>query len=351
MRAALYHGPGDVRIEQIPEPTPGPGQVKLRVPYNGICGSDLTEYFAGPMLIPVDAPHPVTGIRTPVVLGHEFGGYIVDPLDDASGLAPGQLVAVEPPVTCGRCTSCAAGYRNLCSNVALHGFNTGTGGMAEFAVVDRGAVHPLPESFTAEQAALIEPLAVSFHAVARAGVAPGDTVVVYGAGPIGIGALLTLRHQGNRVIVVEPSEIRRVQAQKLGADEVVDPVSLDTAAIIREMTSGVGAAASIDAAGVPASFESALLSTAPRGTLVIVAVYKQPVLDFPALTMFSEISVTGSTTYTREDFSAVIRAMAEGAYPLDGWVEVISLDDLVQRGFERLHNGDAVKILVRVSAA
>jgi (R,R)-butanediol dehydrogenase / meso-butanediol dehydrogenase / diacetyl reductase len=251
-------------------------------------------------------------------------------------------------VVCGTCVSCSRGATNLCKNLAFHGFNTGTGGLAEFAVVRRDAVYTVPDSFTPRHAALVEPLSVAYHAVCRTDAAPGDTVVVHGAGPIGVGAFLMLRHRHNRVIVVEPSPQRRDNLHSLGADEVIDPTTTDAVATIREMTGGLGAVASIDAAGVAASFQTALATTAEQGRLVVAAVHKEP-LELNGIVLFSELSITGSTTYCGDDYPSVIRAIEELAFPLDGWVEEIPLDAIVDRGFERLHRGEATKIMVQVS--
>src|SRR5229473_189799 len=129
MRAAVYHGRRDLRLESVPEPEPGPGDVKLRVIYNGICGSDLQEYYDGPVTTRT-TPHPLTGVKNPVILGHELCAEVVSCGAGVDDLAPGDLVAVEPLETCGCCMWCRTGQYNHCPNLALHGYNRSSGGLA-----------------------------------------------------------------------------------------------------------------------------------------------------------------------------------------------------------------------------
>ncbi|MFE4756782.1 2,3-butanediol dehydrogenase [Streptomyces mirabilis] len=345
MRALLYYDTGDVRIEDVAEPEPGPGQVKLRIAYNGICGSDLHEYFDGPGMIPVSAPHPVTGLRAPVVLGHECGGEVVAVGDGVDDLTVGTLVAVEPIQRCGSCPDCLAGRYNLCSHMGIFGYTTGTGGMAEYTVVDRVMAHPLPAGFSARQAAVIEPLAVAYHAVRRADVLPDQTVAVHGAGPVGLGAALTARHLGAKVLVSDPSPVRRAVAQALGDFTILDPAADGLDSMIRHVTGGRGVDASIDAAGAAPALRVAVDTTAKGGCIVVAGVHHQPLRLAPAPLMLGEIDVRPSMTY-RGEFPLVIEAMAAEAYPLDGWVSTIPLTDIVKDGFEALRQGSAVKVLV-----
>jgi (R,R)-butanediol dehydrogenase/meso-butanediol dehydrogenase/diacetyl reductase len=127
MRAAVFHGREDLRLEEVPEPTPGAGEVKLRVQFNGICGSDLHEYYDGPITTRATDPHPLTGVKNPVILGHELSGVVVDVGEGIEDLERGDLVAVEPVETCGRCLFCRAGQYNHCGLLAFHGYNRNGG--------------------------------------------------------------------------------------------------------------------------------------------------------------------------------------------------------------------------------
>ena len=176
----------------------------------------------------------------------------------------------------------------------------------------------------------------------------GDLVVVHGAGPIGLGALLALRHYDIEAVVVDPSAARRTAALSLGARAVIDPGTDDAAAAIRDITNGLGAHASIDAAGVSSSILSAVSSTRPDGTIVVVAHHHQPLPLRSGHLIFNEVIVTGSSIYDRDDFVWVIDAMQRGSYPIDSWVTTIEFDRVVEDGFETLREQRANKILVRV---
>jgi (R,R)-butanediol dehydrogenase/meso-butanediol dehydrogenase/diacetyl reductase len=348
MRAIVYHGREDVRFEEIPEPSPKPGEVKLRVLYNGICGSDLHEYYHGP-LASRTTPHPLTGVQNPVVLGHEFSGTVVELGKGVDDLNMGDLIAVEPIQTCGRCAWCRAGQYNHCPLGAIHGYNREGGGLAEFTVVPRSMAHKLPQGVTARHGALVEPMAVSYHAVARAQAKPGQTVVIHGAGPIGVGALLSLKAIGDiRVIISEPSPERRATVSRLGADQVLDPKNQNVVEAIRNLTDGRGADASIDAAGIPAAFKAAMASTAALGTLVVVAMHMEAFSFNPIMLLAGEVNVTGSRTYCNE-FPKVMDLMARGAYPLDGWVSTIPFDGFILQGVVPLNHQQAMKIMVDVA--
>jgi len=350
VRALRYHGRRDVRLEELDEPVVGPGDVLIRVAYNGLCGSDVHEYFEGPLTTSID-PHPLTGCSLPVILGHEIGGRVAGVGVDVSDVEVGSLVAVEPIQTCGTCPRCRAGHRHLCRRIAFHGYHRSGGGLAELTAVPRSMVHVLPSGLSARHAALVEPMAVSRRAVRRAGVDEGDVVVVHGGGPIGLGALLALRAGNVRTVVADPSATRRAAALILGAEEVIDPATEDVAASVRDLTDGLGAHASIDAAGVATVVAMALRSTRPDGTVVLVAHHHQPLSLRSGHLIFNEVAITGSSIYDADDVAWVIDAMGRGVYPLDGWIDVIELDRVVEDGFEALGEQRVNKVLVRLDAA
>lgn len=337
-----------MRLESVPEPQPGPGDVKLRVLYNGICGSDLLEIYDGPVTTRT-TPHPLTGVKNPVILGHELCGEVVSLGTGVEDLSVGDLVAVEPVETCGHCLWCKAGQYNHCPMLAFHGYNRHGGGLAEYTVVRRAMAHKLPPGMTPKQGALIEPLAVAWHTANRCRLEAGQTAAIHGAGPIGIGVFLALKERGVRVIVVDPSPVRRAVLQKLGADEVLDPSVDEPIAAIRDFTGGMGAHASVDAAGVPASFNAMVHGTRVDGTAVVVAIHHHPVVIPPFDLLMPEISITG-VALSVNAFPSVIAGMAQGRYPLDGWVETIPFDNLVEQGLERLRRQQGLKILVDLGA-
>ncbi len=347
MRAAVFYGREDLRLEEVPEPSPGRGDVKLRILYNGICGSDLHEYYDGPITTRVE-PHPLTGVKNPVIFGHEMCGEVVELGEGVDDLARGDRIAVEPVETCGRCLFCKSGQYNHCGLLAFHGYNRNGGGLAQYTVVRRSMARKLPRALTPEQGALIEPMAIAFSTVNRCRVEAGQTAVVHGAGPIGIGICLTLRRRGVRVVVSDPSPARRSVLAGLGAEVVLDPREVDVVSAIRDLTGGRGAHASIDAAGVPAAFRAALQGTAVDGNVVVVAIHTRPLEIDPMQILMSEARITG-VALSCGAFPSVIAEMAAGAYPTTGWVEKIPFDGLIRDGFERLHRQEGVKILVDVA--
>jgi (R,R)-butanediol dehydrogenase/meso-butanediol dehydrogenase/diacetyl reductase len=347
MRAAMFYGREDLRLEDVPEPVAAAGEVKLRVQFNGICGSDLHEYYDGPITTRI-TPHPLTGVRNPVIMGHELSGFVVGVGDGVEDLEIGDLVAVEPVETCGQCLFCKSGQYNHCGLLAFHGYNRGGGGLSQFTVVRRSMAHKLPRGITPAQGALIEPMAIAWATVNRGRVESGQTVAVHGAGPIGIGVLLTLHRRGARVIMVDPSPARRAVVSALGAEHILDPRTTDVVAAIRDLTGGRGAHASIDAAGVPAAFRVALLGTAVDGNVVVVAIHTLPLQIQPMDILMSETRLTG-VALSCGAFPSVIAEMAAGAYPAEGWVETIPFDRLISDGFERLHRQEGVKLLVDVA--
>jgi (R,R)-butanediol dehydrogenase / meso-butanediol dehydrogenase / diacetyl reductase len=347
MRAAVFYGRADLRLESAPEPEPGPNDVKLRVLYNGICGSDLHEYYEGPITTS-STPHPLTGVKNPVIFGHELCGEVVAFGTEVHDLARGELVAVEPVETCGRCLYCVSGQYNHCPLLALHGYNRAGGGLAEFTVVRRAMAHRLPAGMSAQQGALIEPLAIAWRTANRCQVQAGQTVAIHGAGPIGVGVFLTLRARAVETIIIDPSPQRRAVLAALGARSVLDPGGCDVVAAIRDLTGGHGAHASVDAAGGAAAFHAMLHGTRIDGAAVVVAIHHEPVVIPPFDLLMPEVRLTG-VALSVNAFPSVIEEMARGTFPLYGWVETIPFANLIDRGIERLRRQQGMKILVDVA--
>lgn len=345
MRAAVYHEPGDIRIEDIAEPSPGPGEVKLKVAFNGVCGSDLHEYYNAATFVPTE-PHPQTGIAAPVVLGHEFSGTVVEVGDGVTSVEVGTRVAVRPTLSCRQCESCRRGLFNICRSLAFHGLSAATGGLSEFTVVGADAVHPLPASVSLELGALVEPMAVGHHAVTLSGLEPGDLTVVAGLGPIGIGLWFALQAAGiTDVVVSDPSPERRAALTRLGAENVIDPREDDVRSVAFDLTGGAGAPVVFDAAGVGAAISSGLDALAPRGKVVVVGIHEKAMELNPTSLLLGETSIVGSIVYLDEDYTAVIQAMADGHYATGGWVSHNTLDGLLD-AYTDLRAGRQMKILI-----
>jgi (R,R)-butanediol dehydrogenase / meso-butanediol dehydrogenase / diacetyl reductase len=345
MRAAVFHGPRDIRIEEVPEPTAGPGQVVIEVSRNGICGSDLHTY--------VGSPTGGAAMHVPgVVLGHEFAGVVRAVGAGIEDLALGTAVAVAPIEWCGTCWPCQQGWPNLCRQLAIYGGYRKPlhGGLAPLVAVSRRSAFVVPGGLDVTTAALAEPVAVAVHAVRRAPLALGATAMVLGAGPVGLAVLQCVRAGGAGVtIATDLSVARRVAAVRLGATAVIDPSVDRPAAVARDLT-GHGVDVVFDTTGADAAVDDGIGSLRQRGTFVSVAGWQQRAqLDMGRL-MAKEIDVRFTMTYEPAvDFPVALQLLATGA--VDAGVMIsddIPVDDLVERGLEELlHHPDRhIKILV-----
>ncbi len=268
MKVAKFYGKEDLRIEESPEPMPGPGQVKLQNAYSGICGSDLHVYYSPEAVgLDFDTPHPVTGSTLPQILGHEFSGTVSELGEGVTEVKVGDRVAVWPIYYCGECPACRTGRFNICQRIGFHGVTSDGGGMAEFTTVPASMLHVLPESVDLRLGALVEPMAVGWHAVGRSGIEAAGTALIAGAGPIGIGVWFALKARGvQKVLVSEPSPDRRAAIASLGAT-VVDPAREDLAEAVATVSDGNGVDVAFDAAGVAPAVTSSLTSLTPGGRL------------------------------------------------------------------------------------
>ncbi len=352
MKAAVYHGRGDVRVEDRPEPQLRPGTVKVQVDWCGICGTDLHEYEEGPIFVPpASKPHPLTGVCLPVILGHEFAGTVSEVGAEVTGLREGDRVAVDPIYACGTCDECRRGDHHLCRSLGFHGLSGGGGGFSTTTVVQAQRTYQLG-NLSSEVGAMVEPLAVAFHATRQSDLRPGDSAIVYGAGPIGQAMICCLKAAGAGLIaMVEVAAARQEMARALKADLVLDPRRDDVEQEILNATDGRGADVAFDCAGVDAAVESAMATVKRGGTYVMVAVWGHPAsVDMLALVL-REIKLVGSIAYNR-DFPRVINLLKDGRIdPTPMITKRIKLDEIVSGGFEELlANRDRhVKILVRAS--
>ena len=352
MKAAVFHGPKDIRVEDVPEPDIRARSVKVKVDWCGICGTDLHEYLAGPIFIPPPGnPHPITGETLPVTLGHEFAGEVVDVADDVEDVSVGDTVAIEPVYRCGECPACRRGATNLCEKLGFYGLMGGGGGMSEYAVMPSYMIHQLPEGLTSEQGALVEPIAVGLRAVRRAGVREGQSALVFGGGPIGAVTVQCLRTVGaGPIMVAEVSEARKQKALGIGADAVIDPTQEDVVQRVRALTDGEGAEHSFDAAGIQQTLQTALLATRKGGTVTIISIWEGPVQVNPNDIVLSELNVVGTICYTPQDFADTIELLKDDRIRTEDVItERVGLSDVIAGGFDELvqHKDRHVKIPVR----
>lgn len=282
MKAARFYAAGDVRVEEVSEPTISDDTALLDVEWCGICGSDLHEYIAGPMVIPKqERPHHVTGEHLPVIMGHEFCGRVAQLPNHYSGsMTIGQPVMVDPRIVCRSCGPCKDIGTLYCKHLGFVGLMGWGGGLSEKVAVRLDMCYPLREDIDLRLTALIEPLAVARHAVRVSGFNDFRqlSVLVLGGGPIGQSVAIDLQSMGvGQVIVSEPAEVRRKQVAKL-ATHVIDARSEDVPARCLELTGG-GVDVVFDCAGVPPAMKAAFMALKIAGTYVNVAGWEKPVSD------------------------------------------------------------------------
>nr|WP_090447360.1 2,3-butanediol dehydrogenase [Pseudomonas benzenivorans] len=352
MTAAVWHGRKDIRLERVavPEP-PQPGWAQIKVHWCGICGSDLHEYLAGPVFIPMDRPHPLTGLQGQCILGHEFCGEIVALGAGVSDFAVGQRVAADACQHCGQCLFCRQGQYNLCENLAFTGLMN-NGAFAELVNVPANLLYRLPEGFPSEAGALIEPLAVGMHAVNKAGSLHEQTVVVVGAGTIGLCTIMCAKAAGAaRIIALEMSAARKAKALEVGASEVIDPSQCDAVAAVRELTDGYGAAVSFECIGHKSTAKLAIEVIRKAGRCVMVGIFEEP-SEFNFFEIVAtEKQVIGSLAYAGE-FAEVIALIAAGRLDVAPLITGrIGLQQIIEQGFEELVNNKDHNVKIIVSPA
>jgi (R,R)-butanediol dehydrogenase/meso-butanediol dehydrogenase/diacetyl reductase len=348
MKAALWYDTKDIRVETIPEPSLEKDQVKIKVSYCGICGSDLHEYLAGPIFIPVEEPHPISKDKAPIVMGHEFAGVVAAVGEDVTGIKVGDRVCVEPIYSCGTCHSCRKGHYNVCEQLGFIGLSGGLGGFSEYSVVPSKMIHKIPDNMTWEQAALVEPAAVAVHAVRQSDMKIGDSVAVIGTGPIGLLVIQAAKAAGaSRIAAVEVSPERRDFAEQAGADLVIDPLEREPVEAIKEFTNGLGVDVAFEVAGIEATIHTAIESTKPEGNVVNISIWEKPASIPVNQLILTERKMTSIIAY-RNIFPQVIQLIANGQMKATELItKKISLDQIVTEGFEALtNNKNQIKILV-----
>jgi len=348
MKAAVWHKAKDLRVEQVDEPSVrDPHEVKVRVQACGICGSDLHEYAAGPIFIPVEQPHPISEDKAPIVMGHEFSGEVVEVGGKVRRVQVGDRVAIEPIYAPHRDGAYLDEKYNLTPLLGFHGLSGGGGGLAEFTVVGEHMVHRLPEELSAEQGALVEPAAVGLHAVRQSSLKAGDTAAVFGAGPIGLVVIEALKAAGaSRIFAVELSEARKAKAAALGA-EVLDPGAGDVVGEIAERSRG-GVDFAFEVTGIPEVLRQSLHSTHAGGETIIVSIWETEASFQPNDLVIRERTMKGIIAY-RHIYPAVIALMEKGYFRAEELVtKRISLEEVVTEGFDvLLEDKSHIKIMVQ----
>ena len=317
--------------------------------YCGICATDIEEYLYGPAFIAGEEPNPVTGKKMPMVTGHEITATVMEVNGSNADVAPGDRVAINGVLTCGACYWCVKGEPTQCPGMAAVGFGM-DGGLAERLVWRSDQLVKIPIELSSEEAALTEPTSVAIHAVKRSGAGPGDSVVVLGAGTVGLLAMQAAKAFGATVLAVDTRQMSLDLAEELGADEVLNASSGDSVETIASLTDGVGADIVIDTAGAESIPEQAVRMVRRGGLVVVVAIYTStPRFDFNSL-VSTEVSMTGSLAYTQADVEDAVRLISSGEIRTRQLVtEIVGLDDVLETAFPRMlaPTKDVFRILVK----
>lgn len=301
MLQQVMTAPGVIEFRDIPVPSPREGEILLKMERIGVCGSDIHVYHG---------KHPFTSY--PVTQGHEVSGTVAEIGPGVQGFQKGQLVTVEPQLTCGVCHPCRNGKYNVCENLKVMGFQS-TGLASEYFSVSADKVTALPDSLTADEGAMIEPLAVAVHAVRRLGDVTGQDLIVIGAGPIGnLTAQTALGLGANRVVVTDVSDIRLQYAKDCGITHCVNTKDRDFDTAMNEIFGADKADAIFDCAGNNITMSQAISYARKGSTIILVAVFADKAQVDLAVLNDHELDLNTSMMYRHEDYVDAIRLASEG---------------------------------------
>jgi L-iditol 2-dehydrogenase len=345
MLATVYHSPHDIRLEEVPVPQPGPGEAVMRVRAASVCATDLRIFNHGHFKIPENA------VR---ILGHEVAGEIVAMGEQVTYLAPGTRVAVAPNVGCGVCWECVRGNNNLCPDYDAFGI-TLDGGFAEYMLitalaVQQGNVVQIPDSLSFEEAALNEPLSCCYNAQQACRLAPGETMVIVGAGPMGLMNLLLARYSGaGQVIVSEVQEARARRAAEFGADLVVEPRKQDLREAVLKATGGRGADVVVVAVSSATLQEQAVELTARRGRVNFfagLAAGRDRACVSSNWIHYGQVTVTGTTGSNYLQYRQTLQMLASGRLSLQPLVTAKRSLQEIEAALADAASGEHLKVVL-----
>lgn len=346
MKAAVWYGKKDLRIENVEENVLKDTDIKVKVAWAGICGSDLHEYEEGPVFIPTAEADPLTNEKAPLTMGHEFSGVVEEVGKKVTKFKVGDRVTVNPTITYGNKPEELDPYDGF-SFIGLHG----DGGFTKFANVPEDNVYLLPETLTLQDGALAEPTAVAVEAVKKGQLQFGDKVAVFGAGPIGLLTIVAARAAGaTDIIALDLSEERLEKAKEMGATHVINSGKENPVEAIKKITPE-GVDVSFEVAGVAPTFKQSIEATKGLGTMVLVSIFARPIEWNPIQLTNTGVNIVSSIAYTPTSFQQTVDLMGTGQLkPQPVITDHIQLDDIVEKGFETLSNDKSqAKILVELS--
>ncbi len=339
MKAAVFSGPNDLKVERVPVPEVGADDVLLKVDMCGICGTDvhiLRGSFPAPNL--------------PLIPGHEFAGHVVAVGDNVDHVRVDDYVTADINLACGHCYFCRRQQKLFCDQIRQIGVHT-NGALAEYVKAPAAAIYHVPEELSAQQGAYIEPLACAVHGQARAAITPGSSVVIIGAGPMGLAHIQLAKLKGAApIIVTEMNRVRLDKARELGADHVIDAGARDAVEAVKELTEGRGADYVIEAVGSIPTYKQAFEMVRRGGTLVAFgAAPSTASLELKPFDIYSkELNIVGSYAGTYATWPEAIALIQGGRFDPEQIVtEVVPLDDVVGAIETVEKNKDVIKIQIQ----
>lgn len=314
MKALVYAAWGELKVREVPEPAPSPGELLVRVAAVGICGSELEGFKArSPRRTP------------PLIMGHEFCGEVAALGEGVQGFRIGDRVVVNSVISCGACETCREGSTHLCPQREIFGMKR-PGGFAELVAVPAGTALPLPEKVSPLQGALVEPLANGVHALGLIRESFAETVVIFGAGTIGLMCLQVAKALGAfRLVAVDLDPFRLEAAHRLGAEPVVNPRERSVREAILDFTRGRGADVTVDAVGASETRREAVAVTKPGGEVVWIGLHEDETTLSGFDVVLGERRVSGSYAVTPRDLRTAIGLFAHGRIELAPWVRPFPL--------------------------
>jgi (R,R)-butanediol dehydrogenase/meso-butanediol dehydrogenase/diacetyl reductase len=340
MRATVIHGQGDLRIEEVAIPEPGPGELLLAVETVGICGTDASEYAHGPNQFPIERRHPVTGHLGPLIPGHEFSGKVVEVGPKVEGFSAGDLVASAGSTGCGSCVFCRSGRTSRCADYWAVGLHR-DGALAEFCTVPATACITVGSALTADLAALAQPMSIAVHALRRGRVEGGEHVLVIGAGGIGAFVTYAAASRGCHVTALDLDQDRLNIATALGAA---------IALLAGSPTDGLEADVVFEITGSEPGLRSALAGLGRGGRLVAVGFQKQPVaLDLARLTASEHEWIGTNRIDPAIDLPEAIKLLASRGQPWSDVAPLVLPLDQVEGALRSMSNGEKGPIKTLIS--
>lgn len=341
MRTAVLVEPTEFKLQDRDRPTTGPDDVLVAIRDVGICGSDVHYYEHGRIGDYV--------VEDPLVLGHESAGEVVEVGENVVGIEPSDRVALEPGVPCRRCAHCKRGDYHLCEDVVFMATPPHDGAFAEYVAWPADYAYELPDSVSMTEGALCEPLSVGIHACRRGDVGIGDTVLVTGAGPIGLMIVEAARAAGaTNVIVTDVVPEKLAFARERGVDLAVNVSETDLEAAVDESTDGVGADVVVEASGAKPSIQSTLDVVRRGGTVVLVGLASEATVPIDVLELIdNEIDVCGSFRY-KNTYDAAIDLLADGTVDIEGIVDFRSSLDSIDDAFQRATESTVIKGMISI---